>query len=151
MVTLCEQKVWAEVPLLDRVDAMRRALNWFDENADQVAADITGQMGKPLAQAKGEIGGMRERAEGEELRQSGIAWCGFVLTLVCWLLLHPLRAGMIHLAPFALAQDVLPEKPGFYRRIVHEPVGVVLTVAPWNYPLLTAMNTIGAVQCCVGG
>lgn len=61
--------MWAEVPLLDRVDAMRRALNWFDENADQVAADITGQMGKPLAQAKGEIGGMRERAEGEELRQ----------------------------------------------------------------------------------
>lgn len=55
---------------------------------------------------------------------------------------------MIHLAPFALAQDVLPEKPGFYRRIVHEPVGVVLTVAPWNYPLLTAMNTIGTVQCC---
>lgn len=72
----------------------------------------------------------------------------FCFDTVCWLLLHPVRAGMIHLAPFVLAQDVLPEKPGFYRRIVHEPVGVVLTVAPWNYPLLTAMNTIGTVQCC---
>ena len=34
------------------------------------------------------------------------------------------------------------EKAGFRRMIEREPVGVVLVVAPWNYPYLTAVNTI---------
>jgi len=47
----------------------------------------------------------------------------------------------------ALAEDALrpcypPEKPGFRRYITREPVGVVLVIAPWNYPYLTAVNTI---------
>jgi acyl-CoA reductase-like NAD-dependent aldehyde dehydrogenase len=33
-------------------------------------------------------------------------------------------------------------KPGFRRMIKREPVGLVLVVAPWNYPYLTAINTI---------
>jgi acyl-CoA reductase-like NAD-dependent aldehyde dehydrogenase len=34
------------------------------------------------------------------------------------------------------------EKPGFRRMIKREPVGIVLVIAPWNYPYLTAINTI---------
>jgi acyl-CoA reductase-like NAD-dependent aldehyde dehydrogenase len=49
---------------------------------------------------------------------------------------------MIGLAPDALA-DVTPEPvAGFTRFVRREPLGVVLTVAPWNYPLLTAVNSI---------
>src|SRR5690606_26668659 len=35
-------------------------------------------------------------------------------------------------------------KPGFIRRIEHAPLGVVLIIAPWNYPLLTAVNGVAA-------
>ena len=33
-------------------------------------------------------------------------------------------------------------RPGFRRYIEREPLGVVLVIAPWNYPYLTAVNTI---------
>ena len=34
------------------------------------------------------------------------------------------------------------ERPGFRRMIKREPLGIVLVIAPWNYPYLTAINTI---------
>ena len=49
---------------------------------------------------------------------------------------------MIALAESALAPVVPEPKPGFKRYIAREPVGIVLTVAPWNYPYLTAVNSV---------
>jgi acyl-CoA reductase-like NAD-dependent aldehyde dehydrogenase len=80
---------------------------------EEIARDITGQMGKPLAQARREVDTMVDRAR-----------------------------HMASIAAEALADEVLPEKPGFFRKIAHEPLGVVLDIAPWNYPLLTAVNVI---------
>ena len=34
------------------------------------------------------------------------------------------------------------DKPGFRRMITHEPLGMVMVIAPWNYPFLTAVNSI---------
>ncbi len=34
------------------------------------------------------------------------------------------------------------DRPGFRRYIRREPLGVVFTIAPWNYPYLTAVNSI---------
>jgi len=84
----------------------------LEKRAESVAADISRMMGKPLSQAKGEIRGMAERAR-----------------------------HMISIADDALADIVLP-KPGFERRIVKEPLGVVLDLPAWNYPLLTAVNVV---------
>ena len=33
-------------------------------------------------------------------------------------------------------------RPGFRRMIKREPLGVVFVVAPWNYPYMTAVNTV---------
>jgi len=49
---------------------------------------------------------------------------------------------MIECADRALAPDVLPERPGVHRRIEHVPLGVVLDLAAWNYPLLIAVNVV---------
>jgi acyl-CoA reductase-like NAD-dependent aldehyde dehydrogenase len=49
---------------------------------------------------------------------------------------------MIALAQTALSNIVPEPKAGFKRYIAREPVGLVLTVAPWNYPYLTAVNSV---------
>jgi len=49
---------------------------------------------------------------------------------------------MIRLAEEALADVVPPPRPDFTRFIRREPLGVVLVLAPWNYPWLTAVNAV---------
>jgi len=44
---------------------------------------------------------------------------------------------MIGIAPEALADMEVKDKPGFTRFLRREPLGVVFIVAPWNYPYLT--------------
>jgi acyl-CoA reductase-like NAD-dependent aldehyde dehydrogenase len=51
-------------------------------------------------------------------------------------------AALLDLAEAALADDVPAPIPGYERRIKRMPAGVVLIIAPWNYPYLTAINTI---------
>jgi acyl-CoA reductase-like NAD-dependent aldehyde dehydrogenase len=49
---------------------------------------------------------------------------------------------MASIAPTGLAQIQVPHIEGFTKFIRREPVGTVLVVAPWNYPYLTAVNSI---------
>ncbi len=107
------QERWCRVPLTDRIERVTAAMLWFQANSDKVAQDITRQMGKPLQQAIGEISGLLERAE-----------------------------YLLSAAPKALAHEHLPPRSGFTRRIEHAPLGLVLNIAAWNYPLLIPTNVI---------
>lgn len=108
------QREWARVPVAERVAAVRRMLDAYAAHADEYAEQITRMMGKPLGQAKGEFaGGMRERVN-----------------------------ALCDMAPEALADLPASERAGFRRFIRREPVGVVLDIAAWNYPLLVAINVI---------
>ena len=49
---------------------------------------------------------------------------------------------MIEIAEAALAPLDLGPRQGFKRWIAREPLGLVLTIAPWNYPYLTAVNSV---------
>jgi acyl-CoA reductase-like NAD-dependent aldehyde dehydrogenase len=49
---------------------------------------------------------------------------------------------MQEIAKASLADIVLPAKDGFERRIAKAPLGVVLDLPAWNYPLLTAVNAV---------
>ena len=49
---------------------------------------------------------------------------------------------MISIADGALANHIPAAKEGFTRFVSREPWGVVFTIAPWNYPYLTAVNSI---------
>ena len=103
---------WQNVPLADRIRIVKTGLDRMKLSGEVIARHVTLQMGKPLTQARSELATMFDRAE-----QS------------------------IADAPAALAPDVLP-KVGFVRRIEHEPLGLVLDVAAWNYPLLIPINVI---------
>ena len=107
------QRDWRRVPVARASRAVGQMVPAFRAMADQVALDITRQMGKPLQQARNEINTMIDRAE-----------------------------TMCRLAEGALADEPLPPKDGFERFIRHEPLGVVLDIAAWNYPLLIAVNVI---------
>src|SRR5262249_2158594 len=74
---------------------------------------VVRQMGKPIAEARREVATMLDRAR-----------------------------YMMSIAEEALAPVELPEKTGFERRIEKVPVGVVLDIAAWNYPLLIPVNVV---------
>mmetsp|Transcript_18695 Transcript_18695/g.24411 ORF Transcript_18695/g.24411 Transcript_18695/m.24411 type:complete len:498 (+) Transcript_18695:151-1644(+) len=111
------QKEWSKVPLEKRLEVCRSFMQYFLDNKETVATEISNQMGKPLSQAIGEISGLEERC-----------------------------SAFIDLAPKALEDIVLDESADrvgvFERTIRREPVGTVMTLAPWNYPLLTAVNSV---------
>ncbi len=104
---------WRNLSLEERVAEVRRGIEAFRADGERIARDVTLQMGKPIVEARREVATCIERAE-----------------------------AMAALAPQALAPHVLPEKPGFHRRIEHVPLGVVLDIAAWNYPLLIAVNVV---------
>src|SRR5690349_12674996 len=107
------QQRWREVPVEERIAICRRFIDRFRAMKEQVALDVTRQMGKPLVQARREVDTMLDRAE-----------------------------AMLRLAPASLADEALPPKAGFRRFIRHEPLGIVLDIPAWNYPLLIAVNVV---------
>ena len=107
------QALWRDVPVEQRVEICCQFITAFRSMKDAVALDITRQMGKPIGQSRREVDTMLDRAE-----------------------------TMVRLAPGALQDDVLPPKEGFRRFIRHEPLGIVLDIPAWNYPLLIAVNVI---------
>src|SRR5215213_7512781 len=106
-------RAWRERGIEERAALMSAFVDAFVARADEIAAEITWQMGRPIRYTPGEVRGFEERAR-----------------------------HMIAAAPQALA-DLEPEpKAGFRRFIRRAPVGVVLVIAPWNYPYLTAVNAV---------
>lgn len=103
---------WAKTSLAERVALCTHAVEQMEARREEIAADITRMMGKPLRQARNEVGGMAKRAR-----------------------------HMIAIAEASLAETALPLE-GFDRRIVRVPLGVVLDLPAWNYPLLTAVNVV---------
>lgn len=107
------QAAWFASGLAERKAKIGAAIDWLVAHKDEVAAAITHSMGRPISQSPGEVKGLEERAR-----------------------------YMLSIADTALADIVPEEKAGFKRFLRREPVGVVLVMAPWNYPFLTAVNAI---------
>ncbi len=106
------QADWAARPLEDRVAALRKANEIIGGDTDRMATELAHQMGRPVRYG-GEFGGFSER------------------------LTH-----MADIAADSLAPDVIEDSNSFLRQIKRVPWGVVLVVAPWNYPYMTAINTV---------
>ena len=107
------QAQWKRRPLSERAAFCSAAVDAMLAMKAEIVPELAWQMGRPVRFGAGELRGFEERAR-----------------------------HMIAIAPQALA-PVEPEPvAGFRRLIQREPLGTVLVVAPWNYPYLTAVNTI---------
>jgi len=107
------QVQWSKTSLNHRRSICLAMLDAFNNNADEIAEQLSWMMGRPIQYAKGEVTGMIDRAH-----------------------------YMIDAAEHALAPIELPVIEGFSRSIKREALGVALVIAPWNYPYLTAINTL---------
>jgi acyl-CoA reductase-like NAD-dependent aldehyde dehydrogenase len=107
------QSSWKHTSIAERVRIVNAFCAEFEQRRDAIAGEITWQMGRPIAAAPGEIRGTLERAR-----------------------------HMTSIAGSALADIDAGPKNGFRRFVRREPLGVVLTIAAWNYPYLIAVNSI---------
>jgi len=106
------QKDWAARPIEDRIALVQAAVAAVGAMNDEIVPELAWQMGRPVRYG-GEFGGFEERA------------------------LH-----MASIARDALAPIVVEDSDAFRRVIKRVAHGVVLVVAPWNYPYMTAINTV---------
>jgi len=107
------QQLWKNTTIAERQALCSKAVDAFVARKAEIAEELTWQMGRPISQAPGEVGGFEERAR-----------------------------HMIAIAAEALA-DLKPEpKDGFTRYIKRDPLGTVFVIAPWNFPYLTSVNAI---------
>ncbi len=106
------QKDWARRPLEDRIQLVMKGVARLNEMVDEVVPELAWQMGRPIRYG-GEFRGFNERSN-------------YVASI----------------AADALAALVVEHSDSFERRIEREPHGVVFVIAPWNYPYMTAINTV---------
>ncbi len=107
------QAAWRHVPLAERASILTRFCDEFEKRRDPIAQELTWQMGRPVRYAPNEVRGTLERAR-----------------------------HMISIAPQALGDIDAGPKDDLRRFVRREPLGVVFTVAAWNYPYLIAVNSV---------
>lgn len=107
------QRAWQNVAIAERARILNGFCDAFEAKQDEIARELTWQMGRPTRYAPNEVRGTLERAR-----------------------------HMIEIAPHALADIDVGPKEQFVRFIRRQPLGVVLTIAAWNYPYLIAVNSV---------
>lgn len=106
------QQEWSTVSLAERKAKMLAFLDVMRMQNGEVVPELAMQMGRPVRYG-GELRSLEERVR-----------------------------GLVELSDDALAPVVPTERSGFRRMIKRVPAGIVLVIAPWNYPYLTAVNAI---------
>ena len=106
------QKAWSARPLAERVSLVMEGVDAVGKMDDQIVPELAQMMGRPIRYG-GEFGGFKERAQ-----------------------------YMSEIAEQALQDIEISNDSSFKRYIKRIPHGLVFVVAPWNYPYMTAINTI---------
>jgi acyl-CoA reductase-like NAD-dependent aldehyde dehydrogenase len=106
------QKDWARRPLEERIALVKAGVARLNEMSNEVVPELAWMMGRPVRYG-GEFGGVNERTN-----------------------------YMAEIAGRALAPIEIENSAQFERRIERAAHGVVFVVAPWNYPYMTAINTV---------
>ncbi|MFH1807931.1 MAG: aldehyde dehydrogenase family protein [Pseudomonadota bacterium] len=108
------QRDWKATPLIQRQMLMHKFVDAMVSHADEIATELTWQMGRAIRHSPNEIkGGFNERAR-----------------------------YMIDVAEEALTDVRVGPKEGFRRFLRRDPLGTVFVIAPWNYPYLCSVNAV---------
>ncbi|MET1034416.1 MAG: NAD-dependent succinate-semialdehyde dehydrogenase [Arthrobacter sp.] len=108
------QKGWARTPPRERSEVLRRAYDLIMARRDALALVMTTEMGKPFAEARGEV--------------------AYAAEFFRWFSEEAVRIG----------GDLTTTGDGGHRILVSkEPVGPCVLVTPWNFPLAMGTRKIG--------
>lgn len=107
------QGPWAARPLEERIALVKAGVAKLTGMKETIARELAQQMGRPIRYGAGEMGGVNARTD-----------------------------YMAEIAAETLAPKVIEDSNAFRRYLARAPLGVVFVIAPWNYPFLTAINTI---------
>jgi len=117
------QALWAARPAKDRSALLRKWNDLIVANADELAAILTAEMGKPLTEARGEI--------------------LYAASYVEW---YAEEAKRIN------GETIPAPSPDRRMLVIKQPVGVVGTITPWNFPAAMIARKVApalAVGCTV--
>ncbi len=103
---------WAATPLAERQGVLVAMAEVIEHNLEELARLVTLEQGKPLADARAEVGGAA----------------------------YFLR----HYAAVEMAVEVIEDSERRSVELHRTPLGVVAAIVPWNFPVLTAVNKMGA-------
>jgi lactaldehyde dehydrogenase/glycolaldehyde dehydrogenase len=108
------QPAWSRLPIMERGDRVRALAALLEEHREALAALIVQEVGKPAAQAAGEVGFA----------------IGFLRYNADW--------------DRRLEGEVLPgDVPGEVIHLLRAPLGVVAAICPWNFPLAVMCRKLG--------
>ena len=105
---------WAAAPPRERAEVLRRGFELMRSREDEIAATITAEMGKPLAEARGEA--------------------AYAAEFLRWFAEEAVRAeGEYAIAPGGAARIL----------VLPQPVGISVLITPWNFPAAMATRKLG--------
>jgi len=105
---------WAATAPRERAEILRRGFDLMRAREDEIAATITAEMGKPLAEARGEA--------------------AYAAEFLRWFAEEAVRAeGEYAIAPGGAARIL----------VLPQPVGISVLVTPWNFPAAMATRKLG--------
>ena len=108
------QQGWRRVPLATRTHTLERFIRGVEQQGEDLAAAITAEQGKSLAEARAEVA--KSCAEAR------------------FMLAHAIEGGG--------ARSVSSMRANVRNLVVRRPRGVIVAITPWNFPVMTPMRKI---------
>tara|TARA_R110002111_G_scaffold4048_7_gene23357 strand:+ start:341 stop:1705 length:1365 start_codon:yes stop_codon:yes gene_type:complete len=105
------QKIWAKVPLEERVAIIIKYGDLVMENLDELAKILSLETGKPIQQAINEIKGAQNRID--HIQKDALKW---------------------------LQKEIITEEGATREEITFEPLGVIANISAWNFPYNVGYN-----------
>ena len=98
-------EVWSKTPPVERANVLLRAAALMRDRQDEIATSITKEHGKPFQQARLEVIRGCEFSSGTQAKRT------------------------------RTYGRVIPSAPGARYSVHHQPIGTVLGLSPWNFPM----------------
>ncbi len=104
---------WKSTSIDDRIKIINKFIDNLIALKSEVSKEICWQIGRPISQCGNELRGFEERSR-----------------------------HMVEIAKESLRDIPATKNDEFDNYIYKSPLGVIFVMAPWNYPIITATNTI---------